>query len=65
MTNPLFKHMNPNTNYNKKPSMDELKTALKNQDDSFYQRMAEIARQRGISEKAIQEGMAYIDTLRH
>lgn len=64
MSNPLFKHMNP-ANTMRKPSFDELKSALKAQDDAFYQRMADIARQRGISEKAIEEGMNYIATLRH
>ena len=62
MPNPLY--VKCHQQY-KKPSMDEFKNALKAQDDGFFQKMIEIARQRGISEKAIQEGMTYIDTLRH
>lgn len=66
MSNPLFKKCNPLSNTNpKRPSLDELTKALKAQDDTFFQKMAEIARARGISESAIQEGMTYVNTLRH
>ena len=67
MLNPLFKVCNKNDLLprakERMPSASEFKSELTKRGPDFLQKMQALARQRGISERDIEQGMKMINTL--